>query len=108
MATTFSYTKTLTLSDTTDGHKFTPSSFIPATRINNDSSFVIECLIIKNISSGTITFKINDTDDWVNLAVNDSLGGENLKMSQFWLKPSTSNTVSVIVGFRGFNRYPTT
>jgi len=105
MATTFSYSKTVSLDDTTDGTKFIPSDFIPSTRINNDSAYVIECLIIKAISTGTITFKINDDDDWVPLAVNDSLGGENLKMTQFWLKPSTENTVSLIIGFRGFNKY---
>jgi hypothetical protein len=105
MATTFSYSKTIALTDTTDGHKFVPSDFIPASRVNADSAYVIECLIIKAISTGTITMKINDDDDWVPLAAENSLGGENLKMTQFWLKPSASNTVSLIIGFRGFNKY---
>lgn len=105
MATTFSYSKVIPLTDTRFGHKFVPSDFIPASRINTDSSYVIECLIIKAISRGTITMKINDDDDWVPLAAENSLGGENLKMTQFWLRPSISNSVSIIIGFRGFNKY---
>ena len=103
MATVFSYSKTLPLTNTTLGHKFTPADFIPTTRQSADASFVCNNLMIQAISTGTVTIKINDADDWV--PVTAGWWNENLRMTQFWLKPSASNTVSVLIGFIGVNRY---
>lgn len=90
MAQTFS--KQIELTDTTDGHKINYSNF----GYTSYKSF--RYFRINSISTGTISIKFGENDDWISIAGTEYpvIFSNTIAFDEIWIKPSETLDVNLI------------
>ncbi len=87
------FSKTIALTDTTDGHLINYEDFSIT-----DENAVFQYLMITKISAGTLSISMGDDDDYLAIGAYPFIIS-GIRFEEFWLKPSQSSTVSLIVAF---------
>ena len=87
------FSKQIYLTDTIDGHIIDYENF----GLTNENA-IFRFLEIVRVSTGTMSLKFSENDDWILLATYPKIF-DSIRFEAVWMKPSTALTVDLFASF---------